>query len=113
MRGAATPRVLTDVVALVRHALALDDELAPYPAQVWARYQDWLAAQEANRRPFTEGQRWWLDRIAQHIGVNLAIAPGDLDGGEFFARGGRIGARKALGSGWPVLLEELNAELVE
>jgi type I restriction enzyme, R subunit len=112
VRGIAAPRVLTDVVALVRHALALDDELTPYPARVWARYQDWLAAQEAAGRPFTGAQRWWLDRIAQHIGVNLAIAPGDLDGGEFFAKGGRLGARKALGAGLPALLEELNAALV-
>jgi type I restriction enzyme, R subunit len=112
VRGAATPRVLTDVVALVRHALALDDELAPYPARVWARYQDWLAAQEAAGRPFTGAQRWWLDRIAQHIGVNLAIAPGDLDGGEFFARGGRIGARKQFGHAMPALLDELNQILV-
>jgi type I restriction enzyme R subunit len=112
VRGIAAPRVLTDVVALVRHALALDDELAPYPARVWKRYEDWLAAQEAAGRPFTEGQRWWLDRIAQHIGVSLAIAPADLDGGEFFARGGRVGARRALGASWPALLEELNTALV-
>jgi len=112
VRGAAAPRVLTDVVALVRHALALDDELAPYPARVQARYEDWLAAQEAAGRRFTEGQRWWLDHISEHIGVNLAIAPQDLDGGEFFGKGGRLSARKALGASWPALLDELNAALV-
>jgi hypothetical protein len=100
------------VVALVRHALELDDELAPYPARVWARYQDWLAAQEAAGQHFTPTQRWWLDRIAQHIGVNLAIAPDDLDGGEFFGKGGRLGAKKALGASWPALLDELNAALM-
>ena len=36
VRGAATQRVLTDLVSLVRHAVQLDDELVPYPRQVKA-----------------------------------------------------------------------------
>ena len=41
---------------------------------------------------------------------HLAGGPADLDGGEFFARGGRLGAKKALGAGWPALLEEIGSE---
>ena len=65
MRGVGAQRVLTDLVSLVRHAVELDDELVPYPELVRRRYEDWLAAQEAGGRTFTEEQRWWLDRIAE------------------------------------------------
>lgn len=112
VRGAGGQRVLADLVALLRHALDLDETLTPYPEQVRARYERWLAQQEVQGQGFTPAQRWWLDQIAAHIGVNLAIAHDDLDGGAFFERGGRIGARRALGADWMELLEKLNAELV-
>ena len=66
-------RVLTDLVSLVRHAVELEDELVPYPELVRQRYEAWLAAQEARGR-FHQEQRWWLDRIAETIGVNLGVA---------------------------------------
>ena len=110
--GAAGQRVLTDLVSLVRHAVQLDDELAPYPRVVKQRYESWLAEQEAAGRHFTATQRWWLDKIAEHIGVNLAMGTDDFDYGEFFDRGGQIAARKQFGRGLPSLLDELNAALV-
>jgi tetratricopeptide (TPR) repeat protein len=57
VRGAGERRVLADLVSLVRHAVALDDELPPYPARVAARYHAWLNAQEAGGRAFTPEQR--------------------------------------------------------
>jgi type I restriction enzyme R subunit len=112
VRGAATARVLTDLVSLVRHAVQLDDELAPYPRLVQQRYEAWLADQEAAGRHFTGPQRWWLAQIAAHIGVNLAMTMDDFDYGELFDRGGRIAARKQFGPKLPALLDELNAVLV-
>jgi len=112
VRGAATQRVLTDMVSLVRHAVQLDDELVPYPRLVKQRYESWLADQEAAGRKFTANQRWWLDRIAEHIGVNLAVTEDDFGYGEFFDRGGQIAARKQFGRALPALLDELNAALV-
>ncbi|MBI3979354.1 MAG: DEAD/DEAH box helicase family protein [Chloroflexi bacterium] len=112
VRGAGERRVLTDLVALVRHATQVDAELVPYPEQVRARYEAWLRTQEENRRTFTPDQRWWLDRIAQHIGVNLAVSLDDFDYGEFFNRGGRFGAMRMFGQGLPALLDELNLVLV-
>ena len=112
VRGMGARRVLADLVALVRHAVQLDDELAPYPEQVQARYQRWLAQQEANGRQFTPEQRWWLDHIAAHIGVNLSIDPGDLASGDFFNRGGSFAAARTFGVAWPHLLDELNTALV-
>jgi type I restriction enzyme, R subunit len=110
--GAATQRVLTDLVSLVRHAVQLDDELVPYPRLVKQRYESWLADQEAAGRKFTATQRWWLDKIAEHIGVNLAMTEDDFGIGEFFDRGGQIAARKQFGRVLPALLDELNAALV-
>jgi len=112
VRGLSARRVLADVVSLVRHAVQLDDELVPYPERVLARYRDWLAAQEANGRAFTPEQRWWLDKIAGHVGVNVSITPDDFDYGEFFNKGGAFKARQVFGAQWPDVLDELNAALV-
>jgi hypothetical protein len=111
VRGVGAKRVLTDVVSLVRHAVQLDDELIPYPDRVRTRYAEWIAAQEASGHTFTAEQRWWLDKVAEHIGVNVSIAPDDLNYGEFFNKGGRIAAARVFGQALPALLDELNAAL--
>lgn len=111
VRGANERRVLADLVSLVRHAVQLDDELVPYPERVSRRYSEWLAAQEASGRVFTPEQRWWLDRIAEHIGVNLAVRPEDLSVGEFYNRGGQFAAARVFGDELPAILDELNRTL--
>ncbi|MCP4418458.1 MAG: DEAD/DEAH box helicase family protein [Chloroflexi bacterium] len=113
VRGVSTQRVLTGLIALVRHALQPEGELAPYPAQVQARYEAWLATQERAGKRFSAEQRWWLDKIAQYIGLNLQITPQDFDlDGEMYNQGGRFAAVDALGSDWLQLLDEMNAALV-
>jgi type I restriction enzyme R subunit len=111
VRGVNSQRLLTDVISLVRHALQLEDELVPYPELVQQRYQQWLADQAAAGRTFTPEQRWWLDKIAEQIGVNLAIEPEDFDYGDFYDRGGRLGAMRALGQRWLTLVDEMNQVL--
>jgi type I restriction enzyme R subunit len=106
VRGAGEKRVLADLVSLVRHA-ALDEALEPYPERVAHRYQEWLA-----RRPaFTPQQRWWLDEIARHIGINLSIRVEDLNSYAFQNRGGQVAAARLFGSRLPVILDELNTAL--
>jgi type I restriction enzyme, R subunit len=113
VRGAGRPRVLTDLVALVRHALEPDGALLPYPEQVRERYEAWLAAQEAAGKGFTAEQHWWLDKIAEYIGLNLRISPEDFEvDGDFVNRGGRWGVVDAFGSDWQQLLAALNTELI-
>jgi type I restriction enzyme R subunit len=113
VRSTSAKRALTDLVALVRHAVQPDEEeLVPYPEQVQVRYREWLAAQEAAGRSFSAEQRWWLDRVAEHVGVNLTISPDDFDYGEFFNKGGRIAATRNFDSNLVTLLEELNTALV-
>lgn len=111
VRGAGTRRVLTDLVSLVRHAVQLDDELVPYPERVQRRYADWLAAQQTEGRVFTPEQRWWLDQVATHIGVNLEIHAEDFNYGEFFNRGGQVAALRTFGTKLNDLLDELNERL--
>jgi hypothetical protein len=72
----------------------------------------WLVQQEASERHFTSIQRWWLDHIGEHVGVNLSMTADDFEYGEFFNKGGPVAAAQALGRDWPILLEELNSELV-
>lgn len=111
VRNTSAKRVLTDLVSLVRHAVQPDEELIPYPELVQERYTAWLARQTGTGRAFTEEQRWWLDRIAASIGVNLSVTPRDLDAGEFRSKGGRVAAVRVFGSDWQRLLDELNQEL--
>jgi type I restriction enzyme R subunit len=112
VRGVSARRALTDIISLVRHALDLDADLVPFPEVVRARYTRWLEDQQAAGHLFTPEQRWWLDHIAEQVGVNLHVQPDDFDYEPFFARGGRFGAIDALGDDWLALVEELNAALV-
>ena len=111
VRGVNERRVLADLVSLVRHAVLPEEELVPYPERVTQRYREWIAAQEAAGRTFTPAQRWWLDSIAAHIGVNLSIAAEDLNASPFFEKGGQVAAVKTFGNELPALLEELNIAL--
>ncbi|MBI1792683.1 MAG: DEAD/DEAH box helicase family protein [Chloroflexi bacterium] len=111
VRGAGSRRVLTDLVSLVRHAVQLDDELVPYPERVQRRYAEWLASQQAEGKTFTAEQRWWLDQVATHIGVNLEIHAEDFNYGEFFNRGGQVAALRTFGPQLKGLLDELNERL--
>ena len=110
VRGAGERRILADLVSLVRHA-ALDEDLLPYPERVQRRYQEWLAAQTASGKEFTPQQRWWLDEIARHIGINVSISLDDLNYYGFQNRGGQVAAQRLFGAALGSLLEELNTTL--
>jgi len=109
VRGSG-PRVLADLVSLVRH-VALDEDIEPYPAFVQRRYVEWLKAQEVGGRAFTPEQRWWLDQIAAHIGINLEMTAEDFTAGAFFQRGGQVAALRAFGGNLMPVVDELNDAL--
>jgi type I restriction enzyme R subunit len=108
VRGLGAKRVLTDLVALVRHAVQMEDELVPFPEQVQVRYAEWQQG-----KTLSPDQRWWLDRIVEHICVNLAIRVEDLDVSPFNQKGGRFGAVRQFGKEYIGMLDELNAALVK
>ncbi|MCB0165996.1 MAG: DEAD/DEAH box helicase family protein [Anaerolineae bacterium] len=112
VRGANAPRVLTDLISLVRRVVQLEDELVPYPERVRQRYADWLAAQTAAGRRFSPQQQQWLDKIAETIGLNLAFTEADFQD-YFYDEGGLLAARSLFGrEALPELLAELNEALV-
>jgi type I restriction enzyme R subunit len=110
VRGAGEKRILADLISLVRHA-AMDEELVPYPERAQQRYEAWLQSQEAQGKTFTPQQRWWLDEIARHIGINVSISMDDLNYFGFQARGGQLAAKKLFGGNLENIITELNIKL--
>ena len=101
---------LADLVNLVRCALLPDFTLVPYRDGLRERYQAWLQERDADNA-FTEDQRQWLDRIAEHIANSLAIEPADFESG-WFGQHGSLGRAHALfGDKLKPLLAELNERL--
>jgi len=105
------PRLLTDLVSLVRHGLDPDGELVPFPEIVAERYTAWLNGHAAVGRVFTEEQRAWLDRIRDHIAASLRITPDDFDYAPFNQHGGLGAAHQVLGDELDEILKELNEAL--
>jgi len=111
VRGAAGP-VLTNLVALVRHALEPDGELVAYPVTVNERFQNWLAQQAQAGTTFTDEQHTWLTRIKDHLATSLTIAPDDFELEPFNTHGGYGRANTAFAGKLAPLLDELAQELV-
>jgi len=102
--------VLTDLVALVRHALMPAIALVPYREELRERYQQWLKDRDADT-VFAPEQREWLDRMAEHIATSLAIQPVDFEAG-WFGQHGSLGRAHALfGDTLKPLMTELNERL--
>jgi type I restriction enzyme R subunit len=102
--------MLADLVALVRHTLMPSLVLVPYREELRGRYQMWLKERDADK-VFTPEQKEWLDRMAEHIGTSLAIAPEDFDSG-WFGQHGSLGRAHALfGNKLTPLMTELNERL--
>jgi len=104
-------RTLTDLVSLIRFTIGEDDELVPYSDRVHERYAGWLLQQEQADVQFNEGERWWLDRMADVIAVSAGVTPDDLDNAPFTERGGIDGAIRDLGTRAGDLIDQLNQEL--
>ena len=102
--------MLADLVTLVRHALIPALTLVPYRDELRQRYQAWLEHRNADTT-FTAEQREWLDRMAEHIGTSLSIAPDHFEDG-WFGQHGSLGRAHALfGNQLKPLTSELNEGL--
>ena len=105
-------RMLTDLVALVRHAVDHQTVLLPFADSVNARFNAWLTQQAALGREFTPEQRQWLELIRDHIATSLCIELDDFDAVPFNQRGGLGRASQIFGADLAKVLEELNTVLV-
>ncbi|MCM8641663.1 type I restriction-modification enzyme R subunit C-terminal domain-containing protein, partial [Accumulibacter sp.] len=112
VKGARRRRILTDLVSLVRYAMHQDNELVPYPEKVIANFNAWLAQQQAAGKGFTDEQRWWLEKMAEHIASNLGIEAEDFGYAPFDQRGGLGRVHQLFGAELPKVIDELNRELV-
>jgi type I restriction enzyme R subunit len=112
VKGASRRRILTDLVSLVRYAMHQQNELVPYPERVAANFKAWMAQQQAAGRAFTDEQRWWLERMAEHIASNLGIEAEDFGYAPFDQRGGLGRVHQLFGAELPKVIDELNRELV-
>jgi len=122
VRGASTRRILTDLVSLVRYAMHQDNELVPYPERVMANFRAWLAQQDMSSPPpragegqgggrFTDEQRWWLEKMAEHIASNLGIEAEDFGYAPFDQHGGLGKVHQLFGAELPKMIDALNKEL--
>ena len=110
VRGSG-PRVLADIVQIVRFALNQDDQLVPFPERVNERFAGWMLQQEHAGRRFTPEQRQWLERIRDHIAASLAISSDDFQYTPFSQHGGLGKAYEVFGDQLSPLLDELNEAL--
>jgi len=106
VRGSAGT-VLTNIVSLVRYALDLDDELAPYPERVAERFDAWLAQQRDAGRTFTDEQLDWFHLIRDHLAASLSIEPREFLDPPFTQRGGLHKAKELFGDDLEPLLDDL------
>jgi type I restriction enzyme R subunit len=112
VKGASRRRILTDLVSLVRYAMHQENELVPYPERVAVNFKAWMAQQQAAGKAFTDEQRWWLEEMAKHIGGNLSLEAADFELAPFDQRGGLGRVHQLFGVELPMVIEELNRELV-
>ncbi|MEJ7783721.1 MAG: type I restriction-modification enzyme R subunit C-terminal domain-containing protein [Solirubrobacteraceae bacterium] len=111
VRGAASQRILTDIVQLVRFALQRDDELVPHEEVVRFRFDQWLEDQRRLGREFTADQMRWLALVREHIVASMTIEIDDFDEVPFNQHGGRMTAHQLFGDDLPGLLDDLNKKL--
>jgi len=125
VKGASNRRILTDLVSLVRYAMHQENELVPYPEKVMANFRAWMAQQETSPSPlagegrgegaargrFTDEQRWWLEKMAEHIASNLGIEVDDFGYAPFDQRGGLGKVHQLFGAELPKVIEALNRAL--
>ena len=108
---ASGPRVLADIVQIVRFALKQDDQLVPFPERVNERFAGWLLQQKQADRTFTPEQIQWLERIRDHIAASLVISVDDFQYTPFSQHGGLGKAYEVFGNDLNPLLGELNEAL--
>lgn len=112
VRGAGRERLLTDIVSLVRHALARDSELVPFHERVADRFDQWLARRHTSGEDFTAEQRRWLEMIRDHVAASCEMTMEDFDSAPFAQEGGLGRVWKLFGEDLEEVVKELNEVLV-
>ncbi|HEY4145999.1 type I restriction-modification enzyme R subunit C-terminal domain-containing protein [Pinirhizobacter sp.] len=113
VKGAEIRRQLTDLIALVRFALGLDEELRPFADSVDKRFQEWIFRHNAQRATaFTLEQTEWLRLMKDHVASSCSISREDFDYAQLADKGGLQKVWQVFGEQFDELLTEMNEELV-
>jgi len=126
-----TPHACERKAVHPRYAMHRKNEPVLYPESVTASFGAWMAQQESHPSPpgrgaggegapadaatgrrFTDEQRWWLEKMAEHIASNLGIEAEDSGYAPFDQRGGLGRVYQLFGGELPKVIDELNRELV-
>jgi type I restriction enzyme R subunit len=111
VKGAGSRRLWTDIVSLVRFALHQEPMLEPFEEHVHERFAAWIAKQEGQGRAFSDEQRWWLERIRDHVIGSLEIGRDDFEFTPFKENGGIGKVYQLFGEELWGMLDELNEVL--
>lgn len=112
VRGAGPSKLLTEVISLVRFALAQRETLEPFPLTVEERYRHWILDQEEAGRTFSAEQLEWLGMIKDHIAASVTIEMEDFEDVPFNQKGGAIRVSQLFGAELDGILDELSQALV-
>ncbi|MCG8316472.1 MAG: DEAD/DEAH box helicase family protein, partial [Pseudomonadales bacterium] len=112
-KGQSQKRQLTDIVALIKFAIGIDDELKPFADQVDAKFKKWIFRHNAQRKTaFTTEQTEWLRMIKDHIASSCCIERDDFDYNPFINKGGLQKVWGLFESELDPIMSEMNQELV-
>lgn len=114
VRGEPMPKVLTELVALVRFAIGAEPVLESYAVSVEQRFNLWIGRQKKAGRAFTDEQMRWLQLIKRFVAENAEVAERDLiEFPTFTHEGGLARARALFGKAeLAPLLDDLTGALV-
>jgi len=73
VRGAGPSKLPTEVISLVRFAMAQRETLESFPLTVEERYRHWILDQEGAGWTFSAEQLEWLGMIKDHIVASMTI----------------------------------------
>ena len=112
-KGQNQKRQLCDIIALVKFAIGVEQELKPFAEQVDSQFKQWIFRHNAQRASsFTPEQTEWLRMIKDHIATSAGIERDDFDYSPFSDKGGLQKAWSLFESGLDTMIDELNRELV-
>ena len=111
VRGASGPRLLTDLVSLIKFTIHQENVLVPFQEHVKERFTNWLAQQANRGKKFTPEQTQWLELIRDHIATSMQIEKEDFDAVPFNQLGGLGKVHQLFGKDLEPILEELNEVL--
>jgi type I restriction enzyme R subunit len=112
-KGQSQKRQLADIIALVKFAIGLEDELKPFAEQVDSKFKQWIFRHNAQRKSaFTPEQTEWLRMVKDHIASSCGIERNDFDYSPFADKGGLQKAWNLFENELDTIMNELNQELV-